>query len=203
MTDKQTEVRPLSAYPVGSRWQTKCGQDVTVIENLGGDVPYPILVDRVFQSSIGPKRIATLPEVGHWTPLDPAPAQTDALREAMQKLLKAGNALAFAAETTGGTAGPDLGLQAAISEWQKAKARVRIERFEPPGTVVGAVGGAALAQPAPEPVASEPPLTFRDRAMLAALTGFCAVPGKANVHELVRDCLLCADALCAARESGK
>jgi len=162
--------------------------------------------------------------------------QTDALREAMQKLLKAGNALAFAAETTGGTAGPDLGLQAAISEWQKAKARVRIERFEPPGTVVGAVGGAALAQPAPErkvyraveaskavaehdlrllrevaerrkpapePVASEPALTFRDRAALALWLQFHEHGDYASDEETAAAAYTAADALCAVREAGK
>jgi hypothetical protein len=162
----------------------------------------------------------SLEDANAWTPLDPAPAQTDALREAMQKLLKAGNALAFAAETTGGTAGPDLGLQAAISEWQKAKARVRIERFEPPGTVVGAVGGAALAQPAPEPVASEPALTTKARLfrVLADLMSECAdaaedgvqpviVNGRADDPKMQACATLLgqpiADALCAARESGK
>jgi hypothetical protein len=83
---------------------------------------------------------------------EPAPAP-DALREALKKLVKAGDQLSVAAQTTGGTSGSDDGLQEAVKGWQAAKALYRIARLEPEGAAIGAVGGAALTQPAP---ASEP-----------------------------------------------
>jgi hypothetical protein len=63
-------------------------------------------------------------------------------------------------------------------------------------------------RPTPEPAASEPALTFRDRAMLAALTGLLAHHGCSGEEWIQRECaareaLDYADALCAARESGK
>ena len=61
----------------------------------------------------------------------------------VSRLLKAGDRLSFAAQTTGGTSGPDDELQEAIKGWQVAKSIARIERLEPEGISVAAVGGAA------------------------------------------------------------
>jgi hypothetical protein len=36
----------------------------------------------------------------------------------LEEIIAAGDALSFAAQTTGGTAGPDAGLQNAIARWQ-------------------------------------------------------------------------------------
>jgi hypothetical protein len=65
------------------------------------------------------------------------------------RLLKAGNALSFAAQITGGVAGRDEGLVHAIDGWARAKALNRIERFEPDGTVIAAAGGAFRKAPRP------------------------------------------------------
>ena len=57
-------------------------------------------------------------------------------------LIKAGNQLAFAAQTAGGAAWCDEGLIAAIEEWARRRdaflAVERIKRLEPEGTVIGA-----------------------------------------------------------------
>jgi hypothetical protein len=67
---------------------------------------------------------------------------TNGYELAYAELKKAGDALSFAAQTSGGTAGRDEGLVAAIEGWQtakdKARALRRIEKFEPEGTVVAA-----------------------------------------------------------------
>jgi len=74
---------------------------------------------------------------------------TSALDMAHQELVAAGDKLSLMAQTSGGTAGRDDGLVAAIQNWQEAKDKVRqitrIERFEPaPGVVISAGHGAGL-----------------------------------------------------------
>ena len=66
-----------------------------------------------------------------------------ALDAAYRELIKAGDKLSFMAQTSGGTAGRDDDLVAAIEDWQKAKDKVmqiaRIERLEPaPGVIISA-----------------------------------------------------------------
>jgi hypothetical protein len=168
MTDKQTEVRPLSAYPVGSRWRDERGRELMMLPSCS--TPLPLRYVSLSTNSIN---AASLSEAATWTPLDPAPAQTDALREAAERLVRA-------------LEGVPLDTRA-IGAWRAVCD--------------------ALAQPAPEPVASEPPLTFRDRAALAALPWAlqCAFDGmhpnyQARYAVAVRHACEAADAFIAAKE---
>lgn len=69
-------------------------------------------------------------------------SQPNGYETAYQELKKAGDALSFAAQTSGGIAGRDDSLVAAIEGWQqacdKARALRRIQRFEGDGTAVSA-----------------------------------------------------------------
>jgi hypothetical protein len=72
-----------------------------------------------------------------------------ALDIASLEIVAAGDKLSLMAQTSGGTAGRDNDLVAAIQNWQEAKSKfnqvVRIERFEPaPGIVISAGLGAGL-----------------------------------------------------------
>jgi hypothetical protein len=71
------------------------------------------------------------------------------LEMAYQELTKAGDALSYMAQTSGGTAGPDYDLMTAINKWSKAKDKVRqlrrIERFEP-GQGVAVSAGRELSR---------------------------------------------------------
>jgi hypothetical protein len=49
-------------------------------------------------------------------------AERDALRNKVASMRRVGNTLSFAAQTTGGTAGRDAGLVAAIDAWERLAA---------------------------------------------------------------------------------
>lgn len=73
----------------------------------------------------------------------------NALSKAYRELIVAGDRMSLMAQTSGGTAGRDNDLVAAVQKWQEAKDKVnqiaRIERFEPaPGMVISAGLGAGL-----------------------------------------------------------
>lgn len=67
---------------------------------------------------------------------------TNGYETAYQELKRAGDTLSFAAQTSGGTAGRDDGLVAAIEGWKhacdKARALRRIQKFEGDGMAVSA-----------------------------------------------------------------
>lgn len=73
---------------------------------------------------------------------DKAEAEVARLREALEaeikRLLKAGDTLSVAAQTTGGVAGCDNVLVAAINGWAGAKAVNRIIRLEGDGVTISA-----------------------------------------------------------------
>jgi hypothetical protein len=77
----------------------------------------------------------------HPQPEQPASAEQDALRE----LVTAGNALSFAAQLTGGVAGRDEALVAAIDAWTKARDAAAVSPAVSPPSVVAVAPKVAVS----------------------------------------------------------
>jgi hypothetical protein len=230
MTDTQTEPRPLSAYAVGSRWSNQDGDTMRLLQvNHGNDWPIIALCEA---SGLADSYLEAT--AATWTPLDPAPTQTDALREAAQRAIDAiasgvrWRIVEVAGELAAALAQPAPepvasepadGLQDLLAAAYQIVGVLAEHAgvFDHP-SVRRALDALSAQQESPDapllpwphvPLPTpEPPLTFRDRAELAALQGMLAGRDVAD-GEFLQGYIVAvnvrayADALCAAREGGK